>query len=79
MFQSVVGIGQQIDAMLKSFAQAMPEGAQLFAQAAEMIKQGIAKGIAASKGTTEAPALTPTNPGNSFPGGGHSSSPPPGQ
>jgi hypothetical protein len=71
-------MGQQIDQTLKSFAQAFPEGAQFFAQASELIKQGIASGIQA-QGGAEPPTTSPTSLGGEFPGGGHSSSPRPGR
>ncbi len=73
LFKSIVQIGQQIDAMLKSFAQAMPNGAKLFAQATQLIQQGIAQEMAAS-GAAEPTATSPTAAGPEFPGGGFTGS-----
>lgn len=77
MFKSVLQIGDQIDATLKTFAQAMPQGAAEFAQATVLIQQGIAKAISALAGR-EPPTSSSTAAGRDFPGGGFTSSPKPG-
>ncbi len=69
--KGVVGLAKQIDTILVTFAQAMPEGAQQFKQAAELIQQGIATAIEATSGPgAQAPTSAPTEVGNEFPGGG---------
>jgi hypothetical protein len=70
----VVQIAQQMEQMLVRFAQAMPEGAQEFKQSADLLKQGIAKSMAAAaqQGGGEPPstATSPTESGVGYSGGG---------
>ena len=73
--QGILALGQQLEKTLINFAQAMPEGAQFFQQANELVKQGIAASMAGASGGAGAgggqpPAASPTSVGPQFPGGG---------
>lgn len=73
ILQGVINIGKQMEQTLTMFAQAMPNGARFFQQASEAIQQGIAAEIAATSGSEQAPASSPTEAGRPFPGGGFGS------
>lgn len=72
----VQGIGQMasmIESALVAFAQAMPEGAQEFDQANELIRQGVAKAMQA-QGMLPGMGAPPAAAGRAFPGGGFTGS-----
>ncbi len=78
VLQGILGLGEQIEKTLMTFAQAMPEGAKFFQEANELVKQGIAAAMSAAQGGganpgAGAPAVSPTNAGPQFPGGGFAS------
>ena len=78
IMQGIMGLGEQIEKTLLTFAQAMPEGAKFFQEANELVKQGIAAAMSATQGASGggdagAPAVSPTNAGEQFPGGGFAS------
>jgi hypothetical protein len=65
-------MGSIVEQVLTAFAQAMPESAQEFDQANELIKAAVAKGMSAQgMMPTAAPAPGATaKTGQAFPGGG---------
>ena len=74
IIKGILSLGQQVEQTLIQFARAMPAGAQMFQEANELIKQGIAAEVGAAGGGEgeQPPASSATNVGPEFPGGGFS-------
>ena len=63
----VLDKAREVEESILLLAQVFPAGAPEFSQALELMKSGVAKGVAQSG---EAPGGQPTEPGAQFPGGG---------
>lgn len=69
-----MGLGMQIDQALMALSQAVPQGAEEFRQAKQLIQAGLAKALAG----TGAVSTSPTSTGGQFPGASPGGAPPAG-